>query len=139
MPRDYSLREMYGGGSFPEIGEGAVLGTGIGGLVQPVDIQLSRHLRLRQQTLAELWSFDHNIGRIPVVVVLNESEQIITDSVNYSANEVSVQVWTEGVPLSGFIDLFWFGPTGMGIGENPPSSSSTTPVQQITSIDGGFF
>lgn len=138
MPRDYSLREMHGGGSFPSIGEGAVLGTGVGGIVQPVDIQLSRHLRLRQQVPAELWDFDHEIGRIPVVAVLNEAQQVITDSVNYTVNEISVQVWTEGVPLSGYIDLFWFGPTGMGTGEGeePPP---TTPTQPVTSIDGGLF
>lgn len=135
MPRDFSLREMHGGASFPVIGEGAVLGTGIGGLVQPVDIQMSRHIRLRQEVPAEQWNFDHNVGRIPVVVVLNESLQIITDSVNFSVNEMSVQVWTEGVAISGYIDLFWFGPTGIDTG----GGEETPPPQPITNIDGGVF
>lgn len=136
MPDDYSLRKLHGGAAFPVIGEGAVLGTGLGGIVQPVNIQVSRYARFHQAIPAERWMFEHNVDpeRTPVVVVLNSVLGVITDSVNYSVNERVVEVWTEGVLLTGYVDLFWFGPTGVGGGDSSP------PQQEVdVNIDGGTF
>ncbi len=133
MPDDYSLRKMHGGAAFPVIGEGAVLGTGVGGIVQPVNIQLSQYARLPQEVLAERWFFEHNVGRVPVVVVLNRAFGVITESVNYSVNETTVEVWTDGVPIAGYVDLFWFGPTGITDNSLPQEETNTN------NIDGGSF
>lgn len=135
MPKDHSRREMHGGASLPKIGEGAILGTGVGGEIQPVDIQMSRYLRLRQVIPAEVWNFTHNTGRIPVVRILNESFAIINESVNYTVSETDVQVWTEGVSIAGYVDLFWFGPTGIGT----ETEATETPTSNNTKIDGGLF
>ncbi len=134
MPQDFSHRVMHGGASLPDIGSGAVLGTGVGGVVQRIDLLLSRYQRFAQTTPSTAWEFLHNVGRQPVVQILNPEFKIITDSVNYEADETKVRVWTEGVSITGFVDLFWFGP----VGQSTEGGESTTPGT-ITEIDGGTY
>ena len=134
MPADYSLRHMHGGASFPKIGEGAVLGTGVGGIVQPVELTVSRHIWFFQTVPAITWNFSFSPTSMkPLVVVSDDQGQTITDSINYEATLNSVKVWTEGVPLTGRVDLYWFGDGSVD------KSGGNETVTFIPEIDGGTY
>jgi hypothetical protein len=105
MSKNYDHKVLLGGASFPVIGEGLFLFTGLDGEVTGVNLPSLNFSKFTQEIPSDRWFFEHNFGYLPLVQVYSQG-RVITESVTVNVTNTTVTVQTDnGVAVSGYITL----------------------------------
>jgi hypothetical protein len=118
MSKNYDHKVLLGGASFPVIGEGLFLFTGLDGEVTGVNLPSLNFSKFTQEIPSDRWFFEHNFGYLPLVQVYSQG-RVITESVTVNVTSTTVTVQTDnGIQIAGYITL-------MGAGGSFGGDSST--------------
>ncbi|QLE46331.1 hypothetical protein FD723_39670 (plasmid) [Nostoc sp. C052] len=129
MPEDYSRKKFVGDVLFPRFETGKILGVGEQGLVTPIDLSILRTLTFEQTTPSNHWQFTHNFGINPLFLVYNHEDLNITDAVEVSCTENTIDIRTENNLISGRVEVY-------SLGIDP--TLSPTPTQAISRVNKNF-